>query len=179
MASATPPAAPPQPTGDLEQDYRALRTWIMRHWTWYNHSSQSQALKEAVKAEFGIQAPTWNPEDVRVDAKLVARLRGIVPRMYEETQKALRKERLGARLHLLRGVVLALQDDEFEYYATALESWTTDRKWASRFAQEPLGDILEADMPAERIFMWHGGPGWQPGTGGDQAEYMVLSESPR
>lgn len=169
-----PPRDAPEPTGDDDADHRALSEWITWHWTTYSHSAQSQALKEAIKAELNLTADAWNPEGVTGDSLLIGRLREIVRRMYDDTQRSLRT--VGQETaHLYRGVELP---PDQEYLPTVLESWSTDLDWAKRFARGPFGDILEDDIAAGYIFMWHGGPGWRSGFAERQSEYIVLSEVP-
>ena len=56
------------------------------------------------------------------------------------------------------------------------ESWSADPATARRFG---ACDILVEDIPAERVFMYHEGPGWRSGPFGQQYEYIVMSEAPR
>lgn len=38
---------------------------------------------------------------------------------------------------------------------------------------------MEAEISANKIFMYHEGPGWKNGEFGNQWEYIVLKEEPK
>jgi hypothetical protein len=123
-------------------------------------------LQEAVKQEFGLEGLVWHGRFAySLSQTTIDRLRPVARQMYEETQTDLASRGVVA-IRLYRGVSAGEP-------VRVISSWTSDLSVAQRFGG---GVILDADVAADRVFMYHRGPGWQNGPFGDQAEYLVLGD---
>src|SRR6266567_3983513 len=109
-------------------------------------------MREAVRLELGVSGAISVRRIVRWNRRLVASLRPIVRRIYQETQATLRQRRM-IRAMLYRGVEVGGQ------IGLTLSSYTSDSQVALRFGRM----VIEESVAAERIFMWHEGPGWVNG----------------
>jgi hypothetical protein len=119
-----------------------------------------------VAQEFG-GAPFARRE---ADPDLVKRLRetGVVRRIYDKTQEALRAQGYGPTdtVTLYRGF-------KREYgVAGSVESWTIEPIVAEKF--DGGGRVWRRDVPVSEVIMFSGGPGWRNGRFGEQHEWVLL-----
>jgi hypothetical protein len=138
---------------------------------WVNGSNNQKSivLKTAVRDEFGVRGIMMNRNGYEPPARAVEAARVSARAMYDATQAELRRQGI-TEVSLYRGVKTEVRTPGI------MESWSTDQKTAKKFDGH---DVLEEKIPAGRIMMYSGGPGWQNGKYKEQYEYVVLSEEPR
>lgn len=111
----------------------------------------------------------FNPKELTVTDGEIQALESTVREIYERTQRHLRDRGIQS-VRLYRGI----QSEIIE--PGVIESWTSDVDTAVRFNGFL---VLEEDVPAERVFLYHLGPGWRNGRFGGQFEYLVLGSVPK
>ncbi len=132
----------------LDRDFQAKRRQFIGAWTDIKESQLAIAMREAVRLELGVSGAISVRRVVRWNRRLVASLRPIVRRIYEETQAALRQRGM-FHVTLYRGVEVGGQ------IGLTLSSYTSDSQVARRFGRM----VIEESISADRVFMWHGRPG--------------------
>lgn len=148
------------PEGEDEELFRYVDAWV--------HGSKSKPaviMKRAAIDEFGLEGTAFSRRKYQIDDAEVERARRVVRELYRRTQEHFRRRGVKT-VRLYRGIK--------EHYAHrgSLESWTTDRRQARRFAGK--GYILEREVPVEQILTGRGIPGWHDGRFGNQSEMVVM-----
>lgn len=137
-------------------------------WSWVHGSRRKTSIemKQAAIREFKLRGTAYNPMrhrpaevDVRQSAKDLRR-------MFNATQRHL-AEQGRQSVKVYRGIKGEVGT------RGAVESWTTSRATAQRFAGTG-GRVLAETVPAERILAIQNGPNWLDGAWGDQSEVVVL-----
>lgn len=139
-------------------------------WVHGSRSRSAIVMKQAAKAELGGQlglngvAFTGRNFDIRPDE--VSSARRTMRTMYDQTQEQLKRQGVES-IKLFRGV-------KADYdHPGVLESWTTDRKIAKKFAGSG-GEVFVADIPRKRILNGVTLDHWHNGAFGAQAEWVVM-----
>ena len=137
--------------------------------SWVNGANRKQSvlLKKAIREEFGQKGLLLNRNNYQISAGDIRAARPVVRSIYNDTQAALQGK---SSIKLYRGVKSGIRTPG------VVESWTTDIGTARKFNGY---DILEMEIPIERIFAFSGGPNWKNGRYGEQFEYMVMSGAPQ
>jgi SPP1 gp7 family putative phage head morphogenesis protein len=140
-------------------------------WEWVHGSRTrpSVVLKETLSRALGVEGVVFNPAGFVVSQDEIELMQGAVQEIYERTQQYLRDQGIRS-MHLFRGVKGATMEPG------VIESWTSDVSTAVRFNGFR---VFEENIPAERIFLYHRGPGWRNGKFGEQYEYLVLGSEPK
>jgi SPP1 gp7 family putative phage head morphogenesis protein len=138
-------------------------------WQWIHGSKRKTSieLKQAAIQEFGLRGISYNPRGFRIAAADVARTRGDLRKLHNLTQRDLKRRGIKS-IRVYRGV----RGEVVE--RGAVESWSTDRKVAEKFAGQTGGKVVVETVPAERILARRGGPEWLDGRFGNQSEVIVL-----
>lgn len=137
-------------------------------WNWLHGAKRKTSIemKEAAVQAFSLRGAVYNPRNFRPDPRDVAQSSQDLQALYSQTQAALAAQ--GRRnVTVYRGV------KEAQNERGAVESWTTSRATAEKFAG-PQGKVLTETVPAERILAIQGGPQWLDGVFGNQNEVIVL-----
>lgn len=150
-------------------EYENVRAQVVFEWTRGSNRPSSIALKYAVKAEFGLGGEVFDRHQRGASEEQIARWRSVVRRIYDDTQEALREQKIQS-IMLYRGLKTATPKPG------VLEAWTSD--WDTAVGFNGF-DVRIEEMPAGRIFLYYGGPGWKDGPFGQQWEYLVFSGAPR
>jgi len=140
---------------------------LLDSWVSGAHYKKSILLKNAIREEFGQKGLLLNRNNYQISADDIRAARPVVRSIYNDTQDALRGKR---SVKLYRGVKSSIRTPG------VVESWTTDIGTARKFNGY---DVIEMEIPVERIFAFSGGPNWKNGRYGEQFEYMVMSEEPQ
>lgn len=158
-----------------EKIREVLDTWVVG-----SRRKMSVLAKTAAIEEFGLPGIAYSRTEFVISDKDVADTRPVVRQVYEDTQDSLVGKQ-GQTIKLYRGYRTA-RGGVTARVPGALESWTSDRSIAEKFAamrdangNNVPGEIVEADVPVTSIFAYSGGPHWKNGKFGEQAEYIVLS----
>lgn len=139
---------------------------LLDSWVSGAHYKKSILLKSAIREEFGRKGLLLNRNNYQIGAGDIQAARPVVRAIYNDTQAALRGKR---SVKLYRGVKSSIRTPG------VVESWTTDIATARKFNGY---DVMEMEIPIERIFAFSGGPNWKNGRYGEQFEYMVIPEAP-
>ena len=140
-------------------------------WEWVHSSSRrpSIVLKETLQRALGVEGWVVNPKGFQVSSDEIRAIQDTVREMYQRTQQYL-NERGISSIPLYRGIKSATIEPG------VIESWTSDMETAVRFNGFR---VINEEIPAERIFLYHLGPGWRNGRFGEQYEYLVLGSVPK
>lgn len=149
--------------------YERARRYLVSNWVRSSTSRTSIVTKRAVKEEFGIDGLIYETRPFTIASGEVQEMRPVVRRMYEETQEDLRRRGITS-VRLYRGVKTDVIGEG------VISSWTSDKDTARKYGG--YGILLE-EVTADRIFMYHEGPGWINGPRGDEFEFIILMEAPR
>lgn len=137
-------------------------------WNWVHGARRktSVELKQAAIREFKLRGVAFNPRKFTIAETDVRQSAKDLRTLYNQTQRYLAEQ--GKRqITVYRGIKQA------EDQRGAVESWTTSRAVAKKFAGSG-GRVLTETVPVERILAIRGGPQWLDGVFGDQQEVMVL-----
>lgn len=140
---------------------------LLKTWVHGAHQKNSVLLKNAIREEFGVRGLVMNRRGFEFSDSDISAARPAVRSIYADTQRALNGKKT---IKLYRGVKSEIRTPG------VVESWTTDLRTAKKFNGH---DVIEMEIPAERIFAFSGGPNWTNGRYGEQFEYMVMAEAPR
>lgn len=134
-------------------------------WVHGSNTRDGVLLKEAVKAEFGINnRMVMNPRGHAIAAESIASARPAVREMYNKTQAYFR-ERGITEVKLYRGVKSRTN------VHGVIEAWTTDIATARKFNGHA---VMEKTVPVEKVLLAYDGPGWRNGRYGQQYEYVTM-----
>ncbi len=155
--------------GDEEasREYERERNRLIYSWVRGSTRKASVEMQEAVKQEFGLSGEVWHGTfKYALSQKRIDRLRLVVRKMYEETQADLVRKGV-TEIRLYRGIRSPAAT------MRVISSWTASHDVARQSGER---GILRLVVSADRVFMYHAGPGWQDGPFGQQFEYLVLGE---
>lgn len=158
------------------QDYDTVNNTV-KQWSYSSNDEdmRSLAIQRDAAAEFGIPLSEYTQGKIEyTQREFGAYLSGkplydsatqqsVLRGMYENTQASFREQGIAAdaKITLYRGVVFEGQKgywkkgEAFNFEGNALESWTTDKNIAARFASgagmKDTGVVMKADVPASSI----------------------------
>jgi hypothetical protein len=137
-------------------------------WNWVHGAKRKTSIETKLAAirEFKLRGIPYNPRGFSPAEADISRSAKDLRALYNETQAYFAQRGIKTK-RVFRGIKQAGGQ------RGAVESWTTERATAEKFAG-PNGRVLEEFVPVERILAAQDGPRWLDGIFGDQAEVIVL-----
>lgn len=170
------PPKTPKPKPEKLVDFAQVRNRYLRSWTGGSNTPDSVHLKTAIFREFGGTIPVYNKHGYDIDEREVARLQKYVRKIYEDTQKALKKAGI-TEITLYRGITRYDDWGQVNIIRGNLESWADAQYSAKMDWGKNFGNVLmKENVKAEQIFMWCDGPGWNRSAvyGKGEREFIVM-----
>ncbi len=157
-------------------EFPEIRRLLLRCWVADTFSVEALIMKIAADREFQDLTHTIrtiNRHHFIIHEEEVQRFQPVVRWMYKETQRHLHDTGFHHQKTLFRGV------NEENATIQPLMSYSERRDIAKKYAgmgsQEQDGVVLKLPVPAKRIFMYFGGPGWEH-SHFDDLEYIIICD---